>query len=79
MDIADHVFVTNLDWDPQYLMECVTQDFYDFTEHWQNCLSDKELIDGKRLGPGSWYCPLVEDISLNDDTLYEAVEQIEHE
>ena len=31
MDIADHVFVTNLDWDPQYLMECVTQDFYDFT------------------------------------------------
>ena len=35
MDIADRVFVTNLDWDPQYLMECVMQDFYDFTEHWQ--------------------------------------------
>ena len=73
MDIADRVFVTNLDWDPQYLMECVTQDFYDFTEHWQNCLSDKELIDGER------YCLLVEDISLDDDTLYEAVEQIEQE
>ena len=55
------------------------QDFYDFTEHWQNCLSDKELIDGERPGSGSWYCPLVEDISLDDDTLYEAVEQIEHE
>ena len=78
MDIADHVFVTNLDWDPQYLMECVTQEFYDFTEHWQNCLSDKELIDGERPRPGS-YCPLVEDISLDDDTLYEAVEQIEQE
>ena len=75
MDIADRVFVTNLDWDPQYLMECVTQDFYDFTEHWQNCLSDKELID--REGPQ--YCPVVEDILLDDDTLYEAVEQIEHE
>ena len=73
MDIADCVFVTNLDWDPQYLMECVTQDFYDFTEHWQNCLSDKELIDGQR--PGPQYCPVVEDISLDDDT----VQQIEHE
>ena len=79
MDIADRVFVTNLDWDPQYLMECVMQDFYDFTKHWQNCLSDKELIDGERPGPGSRYCPLVEDMSLDDDTLYEAVEQIEQE
>ena len=41
----------------------------------KNCLSDKELIDGE----GPRYCPVVEDISLDDDTLYDTVEQIEHE
>ena len=66
MDIADQVFVTNLDWDPQYLMECVTQDFYDFKDHWQNSISDTELISGE---VPSRYTPMVEDISLVNDTL----------
>ena len=76
MDIADRLFVTNLDWDPIYLRECVMQDFYDFSEHWQNSILDMELLEGER---PSRYTPVVEDISLDDETLYEAVEQIEQE
>ena len=74
MDLADRVFVTNCDWDPQYLLEVVTEDFYDFKEHWENCLSDMDLVAAEE----PRYCPVAEDISLDDETLYEAVEQIEH-
>ena len=78
MDIADRLFVTNRDWDPHYLRELVTQDFYDFTEHWNTSITDMELLAAE--GPLSGkYLPVVEDISLDEDTLYEAVEQIEHE
>ena len=34
MELSDRVFVTNRDWDPQYLREIAMQDFYDFTEHY---------------------------------------------
>ena len=77
MDISDRLFVTNCDWDPQYLRELVTQDFYDFKEHWQSSvMSDMELIAAERQSP---YCLVTEDISIDDDTLYEAVAQIENE
>ena len=77
MDISDRLFVTNRDWDSQYLRELVTQDFYDFKEHWQSSvMSDKELIVAERQTP---YCPVTEDISIDDATLYEAVAQIEDE
>ena len=76
MDIVDRLFVTNLDWDPIYLRDCVTQDFYDFSEHWQNSISDMEPLARER---PSRYTPVVEDISLDDETLYEAIEQIEQE
>ena len=35
-----------------------------------------ELVKGGVSNPR--YCPVVEDISLDDDMPYEAVEQIEH-
>ena len=78
MDISDRVFATNCDCDPQYLRELVTQDFYDFSEHWQNSISDMDLVATEGCSSHR-YCPVIEDISLDDDTLYEAVEQIEHE
>ena len=53
----------------------VTEDFYDFKEHWENCLSDMDLVATEE----PRYCPVVEDISLHDETLHEAVEQIENE
>ena len=78
MDIADRVFITNHDWDPQYLREVLTEDFYEFADHWQNNILDMDLIEAERSG-GAKYSPVVEDISLDDATLYEAVEQIEQE
>ena len=33
MELSDWLFVTNRDWDPHYLRELVTQDFYEFKEH----------------------------------------------
>ena len=79
MDIADRVFITNRDWDPHYLREVVSQDFYDFTELWNINISDMELVQAETGGAMDRYMPLVEDISLDDQTLYKAVEQIEHE
>ena len=76
MDIADRVFITNRDWDPHYLRELVTEDFYDFTEHWKG-LSDMELVAAEGSSEAR-YCPVTEDISLDDDTLYEVVAQIEN-
>ena len=76
MEIADQMFITNHDWDPYYLRELVTQDFYDFKNHWENSgISDMDLVSTEE----GRYCPLVEDISLDDSTLYEAVSQIEEQ
>ena len=77
MEFSDRIFATNRDWDPQYLRELVSIDFFDFKEHWEMSLSDMELL--KAEGAKDRYCPLVEDISVDDQTLYKAVEQIEYE
>ena len=80
MELSDRIFYTNHDWDPQYLRELVCQDFYEFGDHWKSALGDRELIatveGATAMEP---YCPLVEDISLDDETLYDAVTQIENE
>ena len=69
------MFLTNKDWDPQYLRGIVTQDFYDFKELWQSNVCDCNLVC--EVNKVDKYCPIVEDIYMDDDTLYEAVEQIE--
>ena len=80
MELLDRIFVTNHDWVPQYLREVVAQDFYDFRELWQSSICDKELVRATEMAKAmKKYSPLVEDISLDDDTLYEAVQQIENE
>ena len=77
MDISDHYFVTNRDWDPSYLQEIVSQDFYDFKDLWQSNMCDRDLVQAaERIDR---YMPVVEDISIDDNTLYDAVEQIENE
>ena len=80
MELSDRIFFTYRDWYPQYLREIVSQDFYDFTKHWQSSLADMELVEvAKKAMASGRYCPLIEDISLDDDTLYDAVTQIESE
>ena len=65
------------DTDPCYLKELVSQDFYDFRELWQNSVTDMELITAAETVDR--YCPIVEDISLDDSTLCKAVEEIEEQ
>ena len=78
MDITDWLFATNSDWDPCYLRDLFSQDFCEFEDLWQSSISGMELIQADREVPPR-YSPDIEDISLDDDTLYEAIEQIEHE
>ena len=73
MELADRMFLTNRDWDPCYLRDLVSQDFYEFRELWQSNVCDGELVKA-----ADKYYPEVEDISLDDDTLCNAVEEIEN-
>ena len=56
-----------------YLME----DFHDFNELWSSNMGDSELVSA--IENLEIYSPIVEDISMDDNTLCEAVEQIEQE
>ena len=80
IDILD-----NLDWDPYYLASIFNHDFFDMTELWNgsSCLSDTDLVNaldstGNML-KRDVYAPIVEDVSLDDNDLRVAVENIEHE
>ena len=74
MDLTDRVFCTNTDWDPAYLKYIFCQDFYEFCELWNNSVGDKEFVNAVETAEQSPYKPIVEDISMDDDTLYTAVE-----
>ena len=78
MELSDRIFTVNRDWDPSYLRYVIDQDFYDFRDLWANALPDEELLRATESSPER-YCPIVEDISVDDDTLYEAVAKIEEE
>ena len=51
----------NRDWDPSYLSEIFSQDFYEFGELWKSNLDDLALVD--EVQKLEKYCPIVEDIS----------------
>ena len=77
MEFLDRIFTANRDWDPSYLSYIFSQDFYELRELWSKSICDKELVKmAEKVEP---YMPLVEDISVDDETLYEAVAQIEKE
>ena len=77
MELADETLSTHRDWDPIYLSDIFGQDFYDFDHLWRSNMGDQDLVHAIEVIER--YNPLVEDISLDDDTLYEAVEDIEVE
>ena len=74
----DDDLLTNLDWDPSYLSAIFDEEFNDMSDLW-NCdsVSDVDLVCA--MESLDRYCPVVEDISIEDDVLYDAVEQIEYE
>ena len=78
MDICnDSSFLLNCDCDPVYLVSIFDVDFHDISDLWDNNMEDCELLDV--VTTIEKYSPIVEDISLEDDVLYSAVEQIESE
>ena len=78
----DEDFHSNLDWDPCYLSIIFDVELDDMSDLWDfdQSLKDSELVevmDGYE--KSDKYVPLVEDISLDDEFLRDAVETIEHE
>ena len=73
---------SNLDWGPIYLAKIFDEDFFDMSELWKysSALTDSEMlncIDGNF--QREIYCPEVEDVSLDDEILWSAVEEIEEQ
>ena len=66
------------DWDPCYLSRIFVIDFNDMSELWNaDGISDKDIMDlVEKTGN---YCPIIEEISLEDEVLSKAVMQIESE
>ena len=73
----DAIFL-NLDWDPCYLASIFDMDFNDMSVLW-NCEGVSDSVIMNLPETSGIYCPLVEDISLDDNDLHDAVEKIESE
>ena len=74
----DNDLLLNSDWDPVYLAYIFNQDFFDMSYLWSSELvSDSEML--KIDGNVEKYIPIMEDISLEDDVLCDAVNRIEQE
>ena len=79
MELSDALLVSNQDWDPAYLKDIILVDFYEMSEMWcsSSDIADQDLVNF--VEKVDKYSPIVEDISLEDDVLCQAVEQIEDE
>ena len=81
MDVSDDLLLNNRDWDPSYLQLMFCDDFNDVTDLWKSNICDEDLItESVRVeSQRDPYCPVTEDISLDDTTLCQAVKKIEEE
>ena len=77
MDISDSTLLSNHDWDPSYLALLFSEEFDDYSSLWNSEVSDMDLVC--ETNKVEKYCPIVEDISMEDDVLCQEVEQIEKE
>ena len=77
MDVPDSTLFCNHDWDPLYLRGIFDTEFNDFSDLWCSDINDMDLLS--HVEQVEHYCPIVEDISLDDETLCKAVEGIERE
>ena len=81
----DRIFLSNRDWDPAYLYELFKEDFFDFDnmaitgDSTTDDVTDSDLVKAAEVCEKQIYCPEVEDISMDDEDLYSAVDQIEKE
>ena len=79
MELSDRDLLMNMDWDPSYLRLLFKDDFNDNSNLWHSNVCDDELVKECVRVEHEPYCPITEDISLDDSTLCRAVEQIEEE
>ena len=77
MDVSDSELLCNRDWDPSYLHSIFSNDFDECLDLWANSINDMDLV--KHVESVEKYCLIVEDISIDDETLCKAVEGIEKE
>ena len=79
MEVSDRIICMNCDWDPSYLSEIFKEEYYDESYFWNNgaTVSDTELV--AHVEKMDYYSPIVEDISLDDKVLCDAVQKIEEQ
>ena len=77
MDVSDKLLVTNINWDPAYLQDIFQQDFYEFKDLWSADVQDSQLVS--EVDTMEKYCPITEDISIDDELLCTEVKRIESE
>ena len=77
MAISDSTLLSNCDWDPSYLALLFSEEFDDYSSLWKSEVSDMDLVC--ETNKVEKYCPIVEDISIEDDVLCQEVERIEKE
>ena len=77
MESGDIHLWLNRNWDPVYLASIFDADFNDFSELWESNITDSDIVTA--VNSMETYCPIVEDISMDDLELYIAVELIETE
>ena len=77
MEVSDELLLENRDWDPSYLSEILSVDFFEFEDLWDSNVNNCDLVS--EINKVEMYQPIVEDISLDDETLCEAVESIKKE
>ena len=79
MEVSDSMLFRNRDWDPSYLKLLFAEDFNDVSDLWQSNVTDCELMNETCRVERERYCPITEDISMDDTTLCSVVEKIEEE
>ena len=67
---------TNLDWDPSYLAQIFDVDLNDMSDLWSESDSSADTLLVEEMDK---YCPIVEDITIEDEVLCAAVENIKNE
>ena len=74
--MEDSDLMSNLDWDPSYLSTIFDVDFNDMSDLWSSSsVSDNDILHGMDLKCS----PILDEFSLDDEFLYNAVEAIEHQ
>ena len=80
--MEDYDLLLNLDWDPLYLASIFDEDFNDmsYLRNLSCSLSDVQVSEAlDTVEKMTNYCPVTEEISMDDSVLHDTVKQIEKE